>query len=241
MSLHTTKQKIKERRVREHFESIGKNYNSIINNKSFRYYQLRRSRYLSEFCRQQKKNDIVLDLASGTGGYTGSIINYKFLLNIDISLNALNENKSFNQNVSRVNADAIRIPIRDNTIDRIILLGLLHHIPNSLSALFNELNRVLKKGGVVFIDDVNGYNIFWYLFLRFCEIDRIGAAPVFPHRLKKIIERNRFFIEKELYWGLMPPGLSINRVIGLFDKLGSLIERSFFACLCTRYQIILRK
>jgi len=241
MSTNIHKQKNKERMVKEHFETIGGSYNSIMDNRSFRYYLARRSGYLSDFCRQYKDNSIMLDLASGTSSYLESILNYKRLLNIDISFNALRASALVNDKVTRINANALHIPLRDNTIDRIILIGLLHHIPNSLPALFKELNRVLKEGGLIFIDDANGYNLFWFLFIKFCEIDRIGAAPIFPSRLRKIASLNRLHVEKEFYWGFVPPGLSINKLISLFDRLGSLIEKSFFSCFCTRYQLILRK
>lgn len=126
---------------------------------SFRYYLERRKKHLEHFCTTVERCGIILDLGSGTGGYLDSLKNYKRLINIVLSFNSLTAKKEDSGNVSRINADILNIPLKNNSVDYILFIGALHHVPGGFSQLFEEILRVIKSGGSVFIDEANGYNL----------------------------------------------------------------------------------
>jgi ubiquinone/menaquinone biosynthesis C-methylase UbiE len=49
-------------------------------------------------------------------------------------------------------ADGEQMPFKDGAFDGVICMGVLHHIPNILKGLQEQL-RVLKEGGVIFISE----------------------------------------------------------------------------------------
>lgn len=227
--------------VKIHFEQIGGNYNLLTDKRPFQYYLERKKKYLKEFCQSLGKNKIIVDLGAGTGRYSDSLSNYSRLINIDLSFNALKANAILNGKISKINANALDIPLKNNSVDCIILMGLLHHIPSCLPGLFQESLRVLKPDGTIFLSEPNGYNIIWFIFMKLYEIDKIGTRPLFPHLLKKLARNYCLTIEKELYWGFIPPWPDKKCMIDIFNKIESVIENSFLSCLCTRYIIILKR
>ena len=234
-------EKLLETDIKKHFEKIGSNYNLITNRKSFQYYLERRKKYLKEFCVSIEKNNIIVDLAAGIGSYSKSLSNYRHLINMDLSFNALKANTVLNDKTSRINAHALNIPLKNNSVDSILLIGLLHHIPSCLPELFEEVLRVLKVDGTIFIDEPNGYNTMWFIFMKLCEIDKVGTKPLFPHLLRRLAKNYCLTIEKELYWGFVPPWPDKKIIINIFNKIESVVENSFLSYLCTRYLIILKR
>ena len=185
---------------------------------------------------------MIIDLGAGTSGYSEALLHCRRVISIDLSFSALNANKALPNKVSSINADALSIPLKDNSASKILLIGMLHHVPFSLPQLLQEVSRVLKKGGAIYIDEPNGYNIMWFVFMRLCEIDKVGARPLFPHFIKKVARNNHLSIDKELYWGFVPPGLNRESAVDIFDKISSVIEKSFLIyaqgiCLLLRNRI----
>ena len=52
------------------------------------------------------------------------------------------------------NVDCLNTPFEDASYDAVFSLSLIHHIPKSIK-LFNEVGRILKKGGKYIILDIN--------------------------------------------------------------------------------------
>jgi len=59
----------------------------------------------------------------------------------------------FPGNLSFSVADAARIPFRDRSLDAVFDFGVLHHVPDWQAAL-TEIARVLKPGGLFFIEEL---------------------------------------------------------------------------------------
>tara|TARA_R110002072_G_scaffold6364_8_gene37612 strand:- start:9083 stop:10030 length:948 start_codon:yes stop_codon:yes gene_type:complete len=72
----------------------------------------------------------------------------KLGVGVDVSLNMLTaaHNKISSDTLSLIQGDATRLPLKSNSIDTIIMLGGIHHVPDR-HALFSQLSRVLKPGG----------------------------------------------------------------------------------------------
>jgi ubiquinone/menaquinone biosynthesis C-methylase UbiE len=107
-----------------------------------------------------RAGDYLLDMGCGTGWavrYAAGIIkeNGK-AYGIDLSsrmIEKAKENSSNYQNVSFYQANAEKLPFENNFFDFIICTNSFHHYLNPSKAL-DEVYRVLKTGGKIFIADV---------------------------------------------------------------------------------------
>jgi ubiquinone/menaquinone biosynthesis C-methylase UbiE len=238
MSAHASESELKKQ-----IEDTGGRYNSLTRSPSFQYYLRRRKDYLEGLSRSIGEGKTILDLAAGTGSYSAILAKHGNVLNMDLSFNALKVNamvNSANDRISIVNANALAIPLKDNSVDCVLLIGLLHHVPDRLGELFGEMVRVLKKGGTVIIDEANAYNLAWFVVMRLSEIDKGPTRPLFPHSLRALARRFRLTLKEEFYWGFLPPGLTA-KGIDAFSRIESALERSFLSFLCTRYVLVLEK
>lgn len=55
------------------------------------------------------------------------------------------------------------LPFRDEAFDAICCIDLIHHEPDRLSAIFDSFARILKPGGMLFLEDINAWGLlqFW--------------------------------------------------------------------------------
>ncbi|MFH1611792.1 MAG: class I SAM-dependent methyltransferase [bacterium] len=99
--------------------------------------------YLKEYVNCQT---IVLDAGCGGGGVVEIVKPIaKEIVGIDNNHSALYENKIVNR---KILADLENIPLSDNSIDVITCDFVVEHLRKP-ELVFNEFNRVLKKGGVL--------------------------------------------------------------------------------------------
>ena len=227
--------------VKKHFDKISADYDEITGKPSFKYYLKRRKEHLSDMYKNSGKDKIVGDLAAGTGAYSDVISDKCLLINMDLSIEALKVKRKGVKTPLKVNASALNIPIKDNSADSVLLIGLLHHVPKKLDETFREVARILKPGGTVVIDEPNGYNLGWFVFMKCCEIDRIGARPIFPSEIKKFANKYSLKIENELYWGLVPSFINKEPLINRFDSIEKSLKETFLKYLFSRYQLVLKK
>ena len=225
-------------KVKKHFDKIGAGYDHITGKPSFKYYLKRRKEHLGDIYKDFGKDKIVADLAAGTGAYSDVIAGKCVLINMDVSIKAL---KAKGEVSLKVNASALHIPLKSNSLDSVLLIGLLHHIPKQLEEAFSEILRILKPGGTIVIDEPNGYNFAWFVFMKCCEIDRVGTRPIFPVELKKLAQKNSLKIESELYWGLVPSFINNKSMIDSIDNTERALKGTFLRRLFSRYQLVLKK
>ncbi|CAN5436678.1 bifunctional demethylmenaquinone methyltransferase/2-methoxy-6-polyprenyl-1,4-benzoquinol methylase UbiE [soil metagenome] len=102
-------------------------------------------------------HQVILDLATGTGDLTMELVklNPRELIASDISQNMLDMqaaklHKNNIVSVKILQADALHLPFNDNHFD-IITVGFGIRNFEDLSAGLKEMNRVLKKGGMLII------------------------------------------------------------------------------------------
>ena len=78
------------------------------------------------------------------------------LVNCDYSLTMLEKSKEkfdaalYEGSFSFISGDAERLPFKDGSFDIIAMNAVLHHLPN-YALCITEIDRVLKKGGIVAI------------------------------------------------------------------------------------------
>ncbi len=228
--------------LRRHIESVGGKYRQLTDTPSFRYYLKRRTRLMQELlCPRINASTVILDLGSGNGDYLQTLPGRKKLICLDLSFNALKASRNEAEDTVPLNADVLRLPLQDGCIDAILLFGMLHHAPDHLAQIFRELARVLRAGGIVLIDEPNGYNLFWFLFMKLNEIDRIGARPLFAHTLKRCARHSGLTLKSSSFWGLVPPFLKGESGVLFFERLSRALERTPLAFVCTRLTMVLEK
>lgn len=98
-------------------------------------------------------SSVVLDVGCGPGALLSSLgRRSSHTVGVDLSRNSLARAKAAVRGlpVSLVQADALRLPLADGTIDLAVASGSLHHTGNALAA-FAELRRVLSQGGRAYV------------------------------------------------------------------------------------------
>jgi SAM-dependent methyltransferase len=96
-----------------------------------------------------KPCDTLLDVGGGTGNISYHFKNdFKTIIVMDVSAQALNDlEKSL---YHPVRADGLVIPLKNDSVDRILSVDFQEHLqPDQIPNLLQELNRVLKPGGIL--------------------------------------------------------------------------------------------
>lgn len=93
---------------------------------------------------KQSKNPVVLDIGGGRQCFLASrnILDKKIIC-LDIQMRQLCANCDADYLIM---GDALRIPLADQSVDLVISRSFIEHVP-SVGTFFQEVNRVLKKGG----------------------------------------------------------------------------------------------
>ena len=92
---------------------------------------------------------------------------------IDLSEKMLSvaSSKFKNDNVKLVKGRAAELPFPENHFDMISAYSVFHHLPE-FSEPLSEISRVLKKGGVLYIDHepINREELLVKSYIKFCDI-----------------------------------------------------------------------
>ena len=138
-----------------------------------------------------KKNLKILDLACG-GGWK-FLTEYGDVTGIDISFNSLKNAKKLYENVYL--ADANKLPFPDETFDVVTSIDFFEHImPDKKQILLKEINRVLKKGGIV---------------MKYIPMDSKEALTKFTKKYPDLYEK--YWLHQDDHVGLESPYKVINR------------------------------
>jgi len=120
------------------------------------------------------EKSVVLEVGSGDGNDANHITNSELtVIQSDISFQMVRlakKNKKANSKIIYVVSDAETIPCQDNSIDAIMIVGALHHLPSPIN-FFKEARRALSPGGLLIIGfEPNSWPYFvFYPFIRFVK------------------------------------------------------------------------
>lgn len=120
-----------------------------------------------------------------------------------------NLNRTSPATVHALQADAFKIPMRDNSLDVIFHQGLMEHFRDPLP-LLREQHRVLKPGGWLLVDVPQRYHYYTLMkhTLIFFNKWFAGWETEFSiHELKKILEQAGFIVRHQ-YGSWMRPSLA---------------------------------
>ena len=103
-----------------------------------------------------KPGELVLDLGCGTGILFPELIELGCrVVGLDVSIDMLQAAGKHTQRISKICADAIRMPFLNESFNTVICRGSIHHLPN-LPDAFRGISNVLKVNGcLVFSEPSN--------------------------------------------------------------------------------------
>ncbi len=121
-----------------------------------------------EMISKQTTGESILDFGCGTGVIIKSAKKYfKKVYGADVSPKMVDYVKQFCDNAYL--SDGQHLPFENESLDAVVCFAVLHHIYDYTN-LFNEIHRVLKKGGILWTDhdiDINfvkKFNVFLKIY-----------------------------------------------------------------------------
>jgi len=145
--------KEKTKLVQNVFSDIAKHYDLMNDLMSFGSHRLWKKKFVEIV--NPKKNEIIIDVGSGTGDIAKNILKTKFngeLHLLDLNSQMLNISKPTfinNKNVYFHQGNAEDLKFKKNTFDKYIIAFSLRNITN-IEKSIEEALRVLKPGGIYF-------------------------------------------------------------------------------------------
>lgn len=177
---------------------------------------------LEQFC--TVKNLIVLDLGSGEGGTSKVLSENNFVVSIDINIVRLKRQKENFGLKKSLQTNAIKLPFADSTFDLVIIQDVIEHVEN-LNQLYNEVLRVLKADGMVYLSTPNRLSIINFLS------DPHWGVPIISILNRKLIKRFflRYFRKSEIERKDIPQLLSLKRLKNIFSEKFEIILMTDFS------------
>ena len=112
---------------------------------------------IEEFSKYVRKNETILDVGCGYGRTLNELYSngYKNLIGLDFSRGMIERAGKINSNIDYRVMNNSKIDLPDNSVDNVILLAVLTCIADDKNQenLISEIHRVLKKDGIIYIND----------------------------------------------------------------------------------------
>lgn len=168
------------------------------------------------------KNKHVLDLGGGIGAIGSELDVSNFVINFDLSVNDLKIGKNFNEHLELICGSILDLPFKNDSFDVIICAHIIEEIKNidlnkkntkindnvieypSVMNVFSEINRILKKGGMLYLTTPNNSyyqttkftykelkHVLEYYFSKFC-IFLFNTYPKTSRKFRKLNMANIF-------------------------------------------------
>lgn len=126
----------------------------------------------------------VLDMGCGPGRFTdvavgmgASVVALDYSSAIDAAQANFTERKV---DILFIQGDALRVPLKDNSVDFSFTIGVLHHTPAPATGV-KEARRVTRGGGQFAIRVYNAGDFYTYPMVRFWRAIFLKLRPVFKH------------------------------------------------------------
>jgi len=171
---------------------------------------------------QKNKKGNILDVGCGSGR---NILKGKKYICLDFSRNMLEyAKKNSGKNIIFVRADAVELPIKNNSFDNVLYVAILHVIKGSKNRknALKELRRVMKKNGRAIITVWNKDQP------RFSKSKKESYIP-WKHKEKKYMRYYYLYDEKELKNVLKSCKFKIESISGSDSKAFRLFARNIVA------------
>jgi len=209
----------------QHYDKIAKVYVENLNYPHTQEY----SSYLDKAFLNTIDNNklgVVAEVCCGTGEAFHLLKNkIKFGIGMDISLQMLihAKKKLPEKNFYFIQADATLMPLKSNSIDTVLMLGGIHHIPNR-KALFSEVSRILKPGGqFVWREPVSDFWVWKFLrdiiYRLSPMLDHQTESPLLYSDTVPVLENNNLTVDQWQTYGFFGFCLFMNSDVLFFNRL----------------------
>ncbi len=170
-----------------------------------------RARICVEMLLDQKiKDKIIVDVGSSFGWLEKEVIklNPKRLIGIELDKSAVDFAKIQVKKAEFLVGSALDIPVSKNFADIVILFDVIEHVPRGTEEqVLSEINRILKKGGILLFSTPNQHilsnflDIAWYFGHRHYTPEKIkGMLGKKGFEVKSIESRGSIFSSIYLIW-----------------------------------------
>jgi ubiquinone/menaquinone biosynthesis C-methylase UbiE len=133
---------------------------------------------------------LIVDLGCGAGTYCRFLRKRGFrIIGLDYSLPMLKKAKKLrgNEGLQFLNGEAYNLPLSDQSVDVVVCIGVLQTLTDEKRAL-KEMRRVLKLGGVLFLDGINALGL--NELMKWKPGNQLRTYN--PFILRKYLKRNGF-------------------------------------------------
>lgn len=138
--------------------------------------------------------NVILEAGCGTGRWINLFESKnKNIFGLDFSLEMMKISKAENACLNLVNADAVKIPFKDNFLDLLFCVNAIHHFPDKLKFI-KESKRTLSNNGMMAIFGVDPtIDKDWYVYNYFDSVyeNDLKRFPTLEY-LKKNLEHEKF-------------------------------------------------
>ena len=159
----------------------------------------------------------ILDLGCGFGEFAGVFFEGKVEVGVDISKKELKNAQKTKKYKKLVQADAKKLPFKNNTFKTIIAVSTLEHIEN-VNEAFLEVFRVLTPGGrlvfTVNLDRIDIY-LFWPKILK--KIGLRNLADSYPNFYHEVFKHKSLGGKKKWTESLKKAGFKIEELREIFS------------------------
>ena len=122
---------------------------------------------------------------------------------VDISEKMIEQAKMLNPSMNFYVAGCEKLPFEDNFIDLMTVSASFHHFPD-VEKFAKEVNRVVKKGGKIYIAEIYLPHILQVIFNPFVKFSKAGDVKFYsPKEITSLFEKNGFFTENIVINGMI--------------------------------------
>lgn len=105
-------------------------------------------------------NKYVIDLGGNTGKFALPLkTQNNKIISIDINRSIMVDgNGKSLLGIELIQGNILSLPFKNNTFDIVLARAILHHVPNQLDMAFSEVERILRPGGIMLIEEPGYHN-----------------------------------------------------------------------------------
>ena len=181
-------------------------YEKFYGNRKYYKTTYRSNQFVDNWLRNEVVGNVFLDYACGNGSNAIKAAKFGASLSLGLDISSISimnarliAHQEGLQNIRFFQADAENTKLPDNSIDRIICSGMLHHL--DLSYALPELRRILKPGGKILAIEALDYNPAIKLYRMLTPAMRTDWEKAHILSLKDVNFAKRFFkLSKINYW-----------------------------------------